>query len=73
MIHRENKLIKRVIGMEKKLKLLEEALHIQKKNQKKKEKKKKIMKKKKKKHQRLTRVLNSAVKIRTLILEEDIT
>ena len=31
------------------------------------------MKKKKKKHQRLTRVLNSAVKIRTQILEEDIT
>ncbi len=52
---------------------MEVNFHIQQKNQKKRErkKKKKLKKKKKKKHQRLTKVLNTAVKIRTLILTED--
>ena len=72
-IHKKNLLIKRVDELEKKIQILEENLHIQKKNQKKREKKKKkkILKKKKKKHQRFTKVLNSAVKIRTLILDEE--
>ena len=54
---------------------MEVNVHIQKKNQKKRErkKKKKLKKKKKKKHQGLTKVLNTAVKIRTLILTEEAT
>ena len=74
-IHKKNLLIKRVDELEKKIQILEENLHIQKKNQKKREKKKKkkILKKKKKKHQRFTKMLNSAVKIRTLILDEEAT
>jgi hypothetical protein len=36
-------------------------------------KKKKIKKKKKRKHQKLTKALNSAVKIRTLVLNEEAT
>ena len=54
---------------------MEVNFHIQQKNQKKRErkKKKKLKKKKKKKHQRLTKVLNTAVKIRTLILTEEAT
>ena len=53
---------------------MEVNIHIQKKNQKKREeKKKKLKKRKKKKHQRLTKVLNTAVKIRTLILTEEAT
>ena len=74
-IHREKKLIKRVNELEKRLKIMEENIHTQKKNQKKRErkKKKKLKKKKKRKHQRQTKVLNAAVKIRTLILAEEAT
>ncbi len=52
---------------------MEVNFHIQQKNQKKRErkKKKKLKKKKKKKHQRLTKVLNTKVKIRTIILIEE--
>ena len=52
---------------------MEEKVKIQKKNEKKRErkKKKKLKKKKKKKHRNLTKVLNTALKIRTLILTEE--
>jgi len=74
-VHNQSQLRKRVTELEERILELEEALHIQNKNKKKREQKKrrKIKKKKKKKHQKVVKALNSAVKVKGLILKEQTT
>ena len=74
-VHNQSQLRKLVTELEERIIELEETLHIQNKNKKKRDqrKRRKIKKKKKKKHQKVVKALNSAVKVKGLILKEQTT
>ena len=74
-VHRESRLRQRVAELEERIQKLEESIQIQRNNRKKRDKKKreKMKKKKQKKNQKLLKALNSSVKLKSLILEEEAT
>ena len=74
-VHRESRLRQRVAELEARIQNLEVLINIQNINRKKRDKKKreKMEKKKQKKNQKLLKALNSSVKLKSLILEEEAT